>query len=391
MIKQFLNVKVKLSGKSSSLVLNRLLLNKVSLKDIVYVDGNVTFIIRYTDLYQLRKVVRRSGCSVSISSEGKNHKVVSFIRTHVPSIAAFLLTVFIFLQAFQYIWAVEITGATPEIRDEAAEVLSNNGIKPGVRHSDLLLNQQSSAVLYKEIEQLSWSDFERKGSKLIVSLREKDFLQQSEQDKPLHLVASKTGTIHTLSVSSGTPAVKRGDVVEKGEILVSGYIGREGYEKAVRANGTVTAQTWYTVSVNMPVKSKVKKFTGQTYSKYALQFKGFQTPYTAYKKNPFEKQLKQSEMKNLSVFGFDLPVQLLEHQYKEVTEIETAFSEEQYRELLKGIARKNVLTTAEGNGQILEEKILHEDIENGKVKLTIFYEVLENIAEPKPFTEETRE
>lgn len=391
MIKQFLNVKVKLSGKSSSLVLNRLLLNKVSLKDIVYVDGNVTFIIRYTDLYQLRKAVRRSGCSVSISSEGKNQKVVSFIRTHVPSIAAFLLTVFIFLQGFQYIWAVDITGATPEIRDEAAEVLRDNGIKPGVRHSDLLLNQQSSAVLYKEIEQLSWSDFERKGSKLIVSLREKDFLQQSEQDGPLHLVASKTGTVHTLSVSSGTPAVKRGDVVEKGEILVSGYIGREGYEKAVRANGTVTAQTWYTVNVNMPVESKVKKFTGHTYSKYALQFKGFQTPYAAYKKSPFEKQLKQSEVKNLSLFGFDLPVQLLEHQYKEVTEIETAFSDEQYKELLKGIARKNVLTTAEGNGQILEEKILHEDIENGKVKLTIFYEVLENIAEPKPFTEETRE
>ncbi|MDZ5712209.1 sporulation protein YqfD [Jeotgalibacillus haloalkalitolerans] len=391
MIKQYLYVKVELTGENSSLVISRLLNNKVPVENIIYTQEGTTFVIRYTDLFLLRRAVFKSGNTVSLSNEGKNQEVLSFVKENVPSIAAFLLSMFIFFQAFQYIWSVEITGADPEIRDEAAEVLLENGIKAGIRQSDLLLNQQSASILYKEIEQLSWSGFEKKGSKLMVTLREKDFLDQDEQNQQAHLVASKTGTIHTLSVSSGTPVVKSGDVVSKGDILVSGYIGREGYEKGVRASGSVKALTWYTVNVSMPVKNQLKRITGESHSEYALQFKSYQTPFISHKRNSFKNQIKQTTDHPLSIFGFNLPVKLVEQRYKEVTVLEADLQKDQYKTVLKEIAARDVRTLTEGSGQILEEKILHEDIENGKVKLTIFYEVLENIAEPKPFTEETRE
>ncbi|XKE69196.1 sporulation protein YqfD [Jeotgalibacillus malaysiensis] len=390
MIKGYLRVKVSLRGTNSSLVISRLLLNNISLEQVICKE-ETTFMIRYTDLAALRKAVRRSGVKVSLSKEGENHKILEFTKMNIPSIAAFLLSAFIFFQAFQYIWAVEMTGPNPEIRDEALEILEEKGIKPGVHHSNLSLNQQSASVLYKEIDQLSWIGYERTGSKLKVTLREKDSLHNKKSDQQAHLVASKTGTIHTLSVSSGTPLVKRGDVVKKGEILVSGYIGREGYEKGIRADGSVKALTWYTVSVSMPVKNKIKKITGQTHSKYALQFRSFTTPFISYKKSPFKNQIRQISDQPLSVLGFHLPFKLVEKEYKEISESEMDFSEEDYKNVLKKIAEKDVLSFTEGSGQILEEKILHEDIENGKVKLTIFYEVLENIAATKPFTEETRE
>lgn len=389
-LKRKLRVKVFLRGGNSSLVISRLLMNNVTLKQIVC-KKETTFMIRYADLAALRKAVRKSGTKVSLSNQGRNHKILEFTKFNIPSIAAFLLSVFIFFQAFQYIWSIELTGANPEIRDEALEIMEKKGIKPGVHHSNLSLNQQSASILYKEIDQLSWIGYERTGSKLMVTLREKDSIHNKNSDHRAHLVASKTGTIHTLSVSSGTPLVKRGDVVKKGEILVSGYIGREGYEKGIRADGSVKALTWYTVSVSMPVKNNIKKITGQTHSKYALQFRSFTTPFISYKKSPFKNQIRQISDQSLSVLGFSLPFKLVKQEYKEISESETDFSKEDYRNVLKKIAEEDVLSFTEGSGQILEEKILHEDIENGKVKLTIFYEVLENIAATKPFTEETRE
>ncbi|TFE01112.1 sporulation protein YqfD [Jeotgalibacillus salarius] len=391
MIKKLLRVRVEIKGENGSLILSRLLIDRIHLKDIVNDSGNMTFVMHYSELHKLRKAARHTGCSISLSREGKNSEILTSLKSNISSVMAFFISLIIFLNAFQYIWTIDITGANPEIRSEAAEVLTKNGVRTGIRHSDLLSNQESAAILYKEIEQLSWTDFELKGSKLIVSLREKDFLADQEDEKNAHLVASKTGTVHTISVSSGTPVVKRDEVVSKGEILVSGYIGREGYEKAVTAKGTVKALTWYTVNVSMPQIKKGNKFTGQTYNKYALKIDSFTTPFVSLERDEYNRQIRSTDEKRFTLFGYELPFQIIKQEYKEVSEEEMTLTSDQYKEVLTTIAAKDVLSVTDGNGQILEEKILHEDIENGKVKLTIFYQVIENIAETKPFTEETRE
>lgn len=390
MIKNFFNVKVSIKGGNSSLIISRLLMSGVLLKNMTCSE-DITFNLRYSDLTALRKAVRHSGAKVSLLHDGNTHRIHRFIKLNIPSIAAFIFALFLFFQAFQYIWSVEVSGADPELRDEAVGILENMGIKAGVRHSDLTLNQKSASMLYREVDQLSWSEFERKGSKLLVTLREKDLNEKNIADQKAHLVATKTGTIQTLSVSAGTPLVKSGAVVKKGEVLVSGYIGREGYEKAIAAEGTVHALTWYTVNVTMPVHNTVKKLTGEIHSEYALHMNSLKTPFISYKRNSFQKQIRQTTEQELYVFGYHLPLTLVVHKYKEVTEAEADLSEEQYNTILKKIADQKVHSLTGGSGQIVEEKILHEDIENGKVKLTVFYEVLENIAAPKPFTEETRE
>ncbi|AJD91502.1 hypothetical protein JMA_21850 [Jeotgalibacillus malaysiensis] len=249
MIKRLLQVKVSLTGENSSLVISRLQKDRVTLKNVSGRE-KITFMIRYADLFALRKAVRRTGSKVSLSSEETIHRVYRFTKLNIPSLAALLLAVIIFLQAFQYIWSVDITGVTPELREEAEELLIEKGIKPGVRYIAFTLDQQSASI---------------------------------------------------------------------------------------------------------------------------------------------NNQIRQTSEHPISLFGFTLPFMLVEHKYKEVSQSDVNFSKEQSVTLPKEIAVQDVLSFTDGGGQVHKEKILHEDIENGKVKLTIFYEVLENIAATKPFTEETRE
>ncbi|KIL53433.1 hypothetical protein KP77_04090 [Jeotgalibacillus alimentarius] len=389
MLKQWVRVKVKIRGEHTIQVINRLLLNRIEITDLKQLSDSAEFIIRYSNLGGLRKAVRKTGCSISLSRTGNQIDV--FFRSYLPSAAACLIAVTAFLYAFQYIWSIEIKGANPEVRAEAAEILKDHGIKAGVLKSELLINLQSTAILYKHIEQLSWAEIEEKGSRLIITLREKTVSNPSEDEKLMHLIASKAGTVHTLSVSAGTPAVKKDDVVSKGDILVSGYIGREDHEKPVMAKGSVQAVTWYTANVSMPLESRIKKYTGSTYRAYALKAGSLTTPYIPVKRQSFELQTKRKQEKQIEILGFATPFHLITETYKEVAEDKQKMSEAQYTSLLKSIAAENVLSKVEGKGKILEEKILHEDIENGTVKLTIFYQVLENIAVPKPFIEETRE
>ena len=59
----------------------------------------------------------------------------------------------------------------------------------------------------------------------------------------------------------------------------------------------------------------------------------------------------------------------------------------------KGIklAKKDVKVTIPEDAKIAGEKVLREKVENGKVKLIISYQVIENIAMEQPLIKETEE
>ncbi len=43
------------------------------------------------------------------------------------------------------------------------------------------------------------------------------------------------------------------------------------------------------------------------------------------------------------------------------------------------------------NGEVKSEKVLHQTVENGKVKLIILYQVIEDIVQTTPIVRETEE
>ena len=102
--------------------------------------------------------------------------------------------------------------------------LSENNIKAGIKKKNI-----DGSKIEEEIrlayEDIGWVSAEVKGTRLIIRIRETNMpTPVIRTTAPSHIVATKDAVIKEIITRSGTPMVKPGDVVRKGDILVSGII-----------------------------------------------------------------------------------------------------------------------------------------------------------------------
>ncbi|WP_227395112.1 sporulation protein YqfD [Jeotgalibacillus aurantiacus] len=386
----YVHVRVKGDGRNS--LLAELSKKKIEVKMLKEsAPEEITFLIPIQAMRSLRRAAFKKGCKVSLSQGGGAYYSLLRLRSKMSMIIAACLACLVFWGGLQFLWGIEVVGGSPEVRLETEMLLREKGYQSGALLRQLPTEKEVVSKLYQNIEQISWAGFDWKGTRLIVHIREKKELPPASKNQNAHLVASKTGTVQKMLIEAGTPVKERYQVVKKGELLVSGFIGAEGKEKAVRASGEVYAHTWYETEVVIPENTIVYSLSGKEYDSYALQAGSTKTPDIHINKEHFGIQQTNRKIKSFEWFGWELPFTMIQTENREVKKIKKRLTKQQIREAGLKIGAKEVLALTNGTGTILKEKILHEQIENGKVKLTIYYQALEEIAEVKPFTEETRE
>ena len=86
----------------------------------------------------------------------------------------------------------------------------------------------------------------------------KDDGTADNKKKVSNLKATADGTVTRLEVQSGSPAVRIGDGVKKGQLLVSGVLEyTDGSNAFTDSLGKVFARTAKKITLEMPVKSKI--------------------------------------------------------------------------------------------------------------------------------------
>ncbi|MGN1316213.1 MAG: sporulation protein YqfD [Acutalibacteraceae bacterium] len=148
----------------------------------------------------------------------------------------------IFMSGF--VWEVEIL-ETKGVNVEAfTESLADLGVKVGARKSKIdIIDVQNQ--LMNEYKELLWVSVNIFGGKVQVEMSE--FVEQQEiadTKTPMNLVASKKGRVVLVKGYNGVNAVKEGDNVTEGSLLISGVgLNADGSEYFVHANGEVFAET----------------------------------------------------------------------------------------------------------------------------------------------------
>jgi similar to stage IV sporulation protein len=84
--------------------------------------------------------------------------------------------------------------------------------------------------------------------------------------------------------------------------------------------------------------------------------------------------------------GRELPISYVEKVIREKESFRRLLSKEEAVQAAMELAREDVKKNIPTDAKIDEEILLHEKVENGKVKLTIHFQVIENIAKEKPIT-----
>lgn len=91
------------------------------------------------------------------------------------------------------------------------------------------------------------------GSTLKVVIQEKINPPQTKSYEYGNLVASKDGEVKRVYTFAGRSAVKTGELVKKGDVVIEGIDGSEGNEYILPPRGIVIANTFYEKSMNVKI------------------------------------------------------------------------------------------------------------------------------------------
>lgn len=193
-----------------------------------------------------------------------------------------------------FIWDIRIEGNREVTDEQITDYLTDRGIVQG-RLKNSVDYKELASSLRAYFPELTWASVKLEGTRLLIQLQENTdpVLQEEGEYGPSDLVSDVEGTVTRIITRSGTPAVKAGDQVKKGDLLVSGRVELVndaaevyGYQyTAADADVYVLTATKYQDEVSFDRQEKV--YSGGETSRILLKFGSFSLgiPFLRYRIN----------------------------------------------------------------------------------------------------------
>lgn len=328
---------------------------------------------------EIRAIAKRTKCKVKINSKRglpillhryRKRKLLLFLL--IPIVAAILIT-------STFIWNIEIEGIENIEKTEILRDLSEEGIDIGKRKGSINIKTVINNIRLKR-DDISWMSIDMKGTNIIVSIVEaKKKPEIINENEYCNIVANQKGIITKITADSGTAIAKVGDIVEKGDILIGGYMeGKYTGIRYVHAKGDVEARVWYTKRLESGFAREITEETGVIKNRYSINFNNFKI--NLYKSLPnFKNYDTINETNKIKLFNnFYLPIEIIKTTYVEQKKTKITYGKEE----LKGILIEEL------GQQFEEENINNLDIINkivnvyekeSSIEVEMTYEVQTNI------------
>ncbi|MBQ8175341.1 MAG: sporulation protein YqfD [Clostridia bacterium] len=179
-------------------------------------------------------------------------------RNRVGLLLGALTSALIFLWLSSYVWDVRVEGNLRLSNEKVLEQLEEAGLSVGtpIRHLD---QKQIAGDVLLASDELSFVRINMNGTVAHVTVRERDAAPDSEKKECANLVAKTDATVEILSVSAGNVQVHSGQVVKRGDILVSGITEGLHGSRLVRAKGEVYGRVERTFTITVPAEITVSE------------------------------------------------------------------------------------------------------------------------------------
>jgi similar to stage IV sporulation protein len=378
-------VSVKISGRGIERLINQLIRNGISVWNVKrYGTDTVILNLKLTDIKKLRFLVRESECKVTFQNRiGVPFLYKRLLKNSGLVVGAFLF-IFVILLLSNMVWRVEVNGANPATEHQIHKQLDKMGIKPGKLQFFVENVETIQRNLTNSIQVITWVGVELRGTTFHLQVVEKKQPEKPEELGPRNLIAKKEAVITKLYVEKGQKLVDLHQHVQPGQILVSGIIGKEGQTEIVSAKGEILGETWFKSKVELPIQSTFQVYNGNEKRKYAIKVSNFNIPIWGFGKPEFTDYETDSTQHKIHFLKWELPIAFVNSTLREREQVTRIYSEEEALEVAKDIARKDIKSKLNEDAMIKGENVLHQAIENGKVKLSIHFQIIENIAEGQP-------
>ena len=141
------------------------------------------------------------------------------------------------------VFFIQVRGNETVSSDRIICTAHNNGLSFGSNRANIR-NEQLKNFLLEEIPELDWVGITSSGCVATIEVRE-NLTKKTEEpvSRVSSLVAACDGVVESVTVTNGTPLCKPGQVVRRGQVLISGYQDHGLLIKASNAQGEIYART----------------------------------------------------------------------------------------------------------------------------------------------------
>ena len=330
----FVNITVE--GFFVERFINNCINNKIFLWSIKRSNSTLlTTNVSIREFRKIRVIAKKTKCKVNINS--KKGLPIILHRYRKRKLLLFLLIpiTFIILITSTYVWNIEIVGLENIEKNGLLFQLKEEGIDIGKRKNSIDTKKVISNIRLKR-EDISWMSIDMKGTNIIVTIVEAEKKPEIiNENEYCNIVANQKGIITKITADTGTAMVNVGDIVEKGDVLIGGYMeGKYTGIRYVHAKGNVEARVWHTKRLESEITREITEETGITKNRYSINFNNFKI--NLYKSLPnFENYDTINETNKMKLFNnFYLPIEIIKTTYVEQKKNKITYGKEELKEIL---------------------------------------------------------
>ncbi len=271
-------VVVEVRGKNPERLVNLCLSKGFPVWDFVVKGDKAVFSTSLSRYMGIRPLARKARCTPRVIRRVGLPFLLGRLGKRPFLVWSSVLAVLALIYISGSVWAIEVKGAQSVDGGRVLEAAHKAGLDVGIRKSKIPSDLELHLI--KEFPQISWAYVRCHGTRVVIEIVEKS---RREMEMPGDIVAAKDGIIQSILVLSGTPAVRPGDVVREGQMLITGYTAGE----IKGARGTIIADTFYQVRIEVPLEKLVPSRTGRKAEVKLVCYRGREWALTG-RKSMFE-------------------------------------------------------------------------------------------------------
>jgi len=353
------------------------------------IDNYIMCIVSYPDFKKLRGVVRKTKVKITIVEKHGIWRLLRIIKRRTGFFIGALIFPLIIMVMSQFVWSVQVNGVSLDKTEEIKRCLYEAGIKEGIRVSRVPKASDLKFYLLDKFDYLSWAWVYLEGTKVRVEVREGIPIPgMTDYSKPCDIVALRSGLIEEIVTEKGKGIVKKGSIVNKGDVLIAGTVeingGADYY--TVHADGTVRAKTSHTESGVFPLFYEYEKATGDSIKNYTVKLFKWDLPLFYKKEIPFETYSINGGMWEAVIGkGFYLGFGLKRDIYNEIIVEKEAIPVETAAEIAKYELEERISSKLTPGAVLDETNIYTEQIDDDSIFVSLTMNFTENIGIEKEF------